>query len=370
MRPLYDKAQEAKIDGPGDGHAGLWFDKFCDRWSPAWSLSQGTAQRDGRPKEGRARDDQRNPKEDWIRTVTRNRVGSQELLQEAASRIRRLVRAHRGRVRAFRTEGRFITGIGRSHPVENGFAWHPTLGVPYLPGSSVKGLLRAWARAQEEEGSLEQLFGPKASVHRVGSLVLLDAIPVEPVNLEADVMTPHYAGWTEQDPPGDWKSPVPVPFLTTAAENAFLFAVLPRVPGAEGQIDQVMEWLEEALCFAGAGAKTAVGYGRFVPAPDVDARLEKAEAEARAERERMQLASTPAGRWQLELRAKTEDEVYEAAKRIEQSEGEEDRRALAEALGALGYLNAWCKGKPLSRCRPGSGKLKELGRKYRELLPG
>ena len=30
-------------------------------------------------------------------------------------------------------------------------------------------------------------------------------------------MTPHFAGWTEQGPPGDWLSPTPIPFLTTAA---------------------------------------------------------------------------------------------------------------------------------------------------------
>jgi CRISPR-associated protein Cmr6 len=28
--------------------------------------------------------------------------------------------------------------------VENGFLWHPTLGVPYLPGAAVKGLVRAY----------------------------------------------------------------------------------------------------------------------------------------------------------------------------------------------------------------------------------
>jgi len=39
------------------------------------------------------------------------------------------------------------TGIGREHPTENGFAFLDPYGLPYLPGSSVKGVLR---RAAEE----------------------------------------------------------------------------------------------------------------------------------------------------------------------------------------------------------------------------
>jgi CRISPR-associated protein Cmr6 len=37
--------------------------------------------------------------------------------------------------------------LGNPHPVEKGFLWHPTLGTPSLPGSGVKGLVRAWVEA-------------------------------------------------------------------------------------------------------------------------------------------------------------------------------------------------------------------------------
>ena len=36
----------------------------------------------------------------------------------------------------------FMTGIGMEHPVENGFAFLNPYGLPYLPGASVKGVLR------------------------------------------------------------------------------------------------------------------------------------------------------------------------------------------------------------------------------------
>ncbi len=41
----------------------------------------------------------------------------------------------------------FVTGMGMEHPLENGFAFLDPYGVPYLPGSSVKGVVR---RAAEE----------------------------------------------------------------------------------------------------------------------------------------------------------------------------------------------------------------------------
>lgn len=39
----------------------------------------------------------------------------------------------------------FMTGIGNEHPLENGFAFLNPYGLPYLPGSSIKGVLRAAA---------------------------------------------------------------------------------------------------------------------------------------------------------------------------------------------------------------------------------
>lgn len=45
------------------------------------------------------------------------------------------------------SESPFMTGIGMEHPLENGFAFLNPYGLPYLPGSGVKGVLR---RAAEE----------------------------------------------------------------------------------------------------------------------------------------------------------------------------------------------------------------------------
>ncbi len=247
--PLYRNASSSLPGRVAEGHAGLWFDKFCNTWEQrrdSWSMSG---------------DGQRNSKLEWIRTLTRGAVGSKDQIEESALRMMRLVEGRDGTWAVFTAESRFVTGLGRSHPVENGFAWHPTLGAPYLPGSSIKGMVGAWAK---EEGVTKEvadrLFGTSG---QVGTACILDAIPIEPVGLEADVMTPHYAGWSEECPPGDWRSPTPIPFLVTAAGTSFLFGVMPRGGETKADMEMVEKWLREALEWAGAGAKTAVGYGRF-----------------------------------------------------------------------------------------------------------
>ncbi len=271
--PLYDSASSGPPKRGSGGHAGLWFDKFCDKWTiegDSWSMSS-----DGR----------RNSKLDWIRTLTGGTVGSNAQIEEAAHRTIRLVEGRGGKCMIHIAESRFVTGLGRSHPVENGFAWHPTLGTPYLPGSSVKGMARAWATQDGGPGSnpepVNRLFGEPG---RAGEVCFLDAIPTEPVQLEADVMTPHYAGWTREDPPGDWCSPTPIPFLVTAAHTSFLFSVMPRCATAKADTETAMKWIREALEWAGAGAKTAVGYGRFAPDSAKTDELKKLLAEADRQR--------------------------------------------------------------------------------------
>lgn len=264
MRPLHAGARDARL-APG-GNAGLWYDKFCDCWLPNFEgLAAPTT------------DDPAGGKLRWIREMTGRPVGERRLLQEHHERVRGLAGARGSGVYAV-TAGRFVSGLGRSHPVENGFAWHHALGTPYLPGSSIKGAVRTWAAiwAEANGSDIERIFGPRGDrpTPSSGSVVFLDALPVEPVTLEADVMTPHYGPWYQSgETPGDWYSPVPIPFLAVAPGQTFRAALLPRRPGeAADRHDcaQAVGWLREALDVIGAGAKTNVGYGRFRTADGPD----------------------------------------------------------------------------------------------------
>lgn len=262
-------------------NAGLWYDKFFDRWNEAF---------DGLLKDA---ENAKDAKANWVQQACRT-SGDASALQEHQQRLAALVDTHQGQVKLFRTDGRFVTGLGREHPVENGFAWHHTLGVPYLPASSVKGVLRAWAResgAKEED--IRRIFGSdNAKRPHVGSVAILDALPIAAVQLDADVMTPHYAPYyqdeTNETAPADWHNPTPIPFLTVASGQTFAFAVLPRrARDAQDQADchTVLDWLKNALIWLGAGAKTNVGYGRFA----YDQRATEAASEdAQTRREQQQ----------------------------------------------------------------------------------
>ncbi|NNJ85013.1 MAG: type III-B CRISPR module RAMP protein Cmr6 [Gammaproteobacteria bacterium] len=285
--PLYCDASPGLSKAPTDGHAGLWYERFFDRYREDWSLWD-------------------NSKQDWIATVagddTKGRAcgSSENTLTAAADRQRELIRALGGEPRCFKTEWRFVTGLGLPHPVENGFLWHPTLGVPYLPGATVKGLVRSWVEVWDKLDEDDKLnekarrarlkfwFGSEgkepeyAENFMTGGFIFFDALPVTPPCLVADVMTPHMGKWYAQgsdigniaaEPekvPADWHDPVPVPFLVVR-DASFLFGIAPR-PHPDPVVRQrmvdelpdVLDALKNALDWLGAGAKTAVGYGRFV----------------------------------------------------------------------------------------------------------
>ncbi len=390
QRPLYRAAVGNPRKLKADGHAGLWFDKFCNRWR----IDNGTWTMSSRGKGA-------NPKLQWIKTVTGRYIGNPEQIEECVFRLLQLIDRRGGRSAVFTTESRFVTGLGRSHPAENGFVWHPTLGTPCLPGSSVKGLVRSWAKAEalhradseaphradseaahhrdpETRETWERLFGTPEGR---GSVCFLDAVPVAPVKLEADVMTPHFAGWSAGDPPGDWRSPTPIPLLTTAAETPFLAGFIPCGQVENGDLDILAGWLRSALEWAGAGAKTAVGYGRFrrdqERTDEWTRRLRRLRDELRRrrrERERREAAKTPEGRWRMEIEGRPESEILELVRiHLERDplEDAEERTAFAKAVLETGFVESWYRGRKHSpQTLVGKKKLKQRARLVRRVLPG
>jgi CRISPR-associated protein Cmr6 len=200
-----------------------------------------------------------------------------------------MVRAMGGQSLPFRTSWRFVSGLGMNHVLETGFVWHHTLSVPYLPGSAVKGLIRAWidpASGWAEVGpdpgdrsriaeDIARLFG--APERGVGSIVVFDALPVKPPSVELDIMNVHHKRYYQGggDPPSDYEDPSIIYFLTVATGQEFEFAFAPRsrpqerIPAqADVDVKRAFALLAEALAVLGAGAKTASGYGRFEPVPD------------------------------------------------------------------------------------------------------
>jgi CRISPR type III-B/RAMP module RAMP protein Cmr6 len=175
---------------------------------------------------------------------------------------------------------RIAVGLGNESVYENGFTFHPTYGIPYLPGTSLKGMTRHWAVANGKDKKLiEQIFGnenrPDIKTKDIcqGRIIFFDAYPIELKRsmLQPDIMNNHYPDYYEgKKPPADWLSPRPIFFLTMKdVEFRFLLGVIQRPASKEEELDShtlintAKEWLENALFESGIGAKTAVGYGRM-----------------------------------------------------------------------------------------------------------
>lgn len=174
------------------------------------------------------------------------------------------------RLWTMRCTGRFVVGLGDASVRETGLRLLRPWGLPYIPGSALKGVAAKAAHARGGDWAAPAQPGDKAGVHHralfgdveaAGKVVFHDAwwipsgsdLPVVP-----DVMTPHhkiyYGG---KGAPLDSDSPTPVSFLT--AHGEYLLALT----GPRGWVDLALELLREALELDGVGGKTAAGHGRF-----------------------------------------------------------------------------------------------------------
>ncbi|HLJ54446.1 MAG TPA: type III-B CRISPR module RAMP protein Cmr6 [Chthonomonadaceae bacterium] len=203
------------------------------------------------------------------------------------------------------TAGSLAVGLGNASPLENGLSIHHTYGMPALPGSSIKGVLR---RAAERGGikssspEFGALFGvpppraaraaadgdpepvsageseavrgtPARKGGSAGAAIFWDAW-FDPHSFDRDpkvgpfhrdVITVHHQKYygsrgAGENWPTDFDNPVPVPFLVVPPGAKFLFAV--ECPAPEWRA-LVWEMLVYALTEFGLGGKTNAGYGRF-----------------------------------------------------------------------------------------------------------
>lgn len=189
---------------------------------------------------------------------------------------------------------RLIIGLGASHPQETSMTLHHTYGIPYIPGSAVKGITRHWivlkfaddiARETKEdfEKVIDKISSAIESDNNInrqideinfkdildifgtqkheGKIIFFDAYPIENIKLKTDIMNPHYPDYyTQKEPPTDWQSPRPIKFLTIDSNTKFQF----YIAGKDKELlDKTKKLLIEALKNYGIGAKTSLGYGIF-----------------------------------------------------------------------------------------------------------
>ena len=230
-----------------------------------------------------------------------------------------------------RFASRLLVGSGTPSATEVGLTLHHTWGVPFIPGSALKGLLNHYvdavygpdpgsgaenderkkyrgvewrgARIVKSSGEIHgALFGRpdtswteeeqrERSAASRGFVVFHDALLVSSSvrrkgTFARDVLTPHQGAYygasgTARPWPNDYEDPVPVSFLTVRPGAEFLVAL----SGPKAWTALALELLQKALEEWGVGAKTVAGYGRAAPDRwkveiDPDAREREEEAAA------------------------------------------------------------------------------------------
>jgi CRISPR-associated protein Cmr6 len=207
------------------------------------------------------------------------------------------------RIRLITTYPGLICGTGYRHETKTaeeisiGFHFDHTTGLPVVPGSSVKGIIRSvfpqrFQPSTTEHTSIKDAKARfvlktlgKLGVHTeeaklsfvdeleknlfegIGSTgkkdVFLDAVIVAPDTsrkvIGIDTLTPHDTNQT--------KDPKPLPFIKVlpGVLYEFTFRLHPTtISGVEISATNKWNLLQEILLLTGVGAKTKVGYGRLV----------------------------------------------------------------------------------------------------------
>jgi CRISPR-associated protein Cmr6 len=159
--------------------------------------------------------------------------------------------------------GRFVTGLGAEGVFDINIRLHHTYGVPFVPGTGLKGALRAYMEhSLDHTEAAAFLFGTTESA---GFARVFDAwwVPgsAPSCGLALDVISmhhPEYYGGSGRKAPTDFEQPTPVHFLT--AQGKFLFVLEAPTQEWGAYLENL---LPDALASSGVGAKKTSGYGRF-----------------------------------------------------------------------------------------------------------
>ncbi len=172
------------------------------------------------------------------------------------------------------TDERLIIGLGGACVYETSLTLHHIYGVPYIPGSAIKGSFRSYLIEKRfnnnekdamDEGWFKKIFGNEENQ---GKVIFFDAFPIGDLKIFKDIINPHYQDYYSDDKnkvyPTDDQSPVPIPFLVVKGKFKFVFGVKEDFKVEDKEVLKfVKEELQNSLKEFGIGAKTAVGYGYF-----------------------------------------------------------------------------------------------------------
>jgi len=230
-------------------HAGLWIDKYLSK-----QLPKGDAVNEETPYQQLVKE---------VTTIIEEPPSYDPFFKRWQAGLE-LAGAH---TREAEVQGRLAVGLGAESVIETAITLHRTYGVPYIPGSALKGLAAAFARqrlSNWDKGSraYQTMFGTTDSA---GFMTFYDALYIpgsgkQGQALYPDVITVHHQSYYQNQnvAPADWDNPNPVSFLS--ATGRYLVAL---AGPDEAWLEAAFDILGSALSEVGVGAKTSSGYGRL-----------------------------------------------------------------------------------------------------------
>ena len=204
-----------------------------------------------------------------------------------------------GRITHFKmqTSSRLIIGLGSASVLETGLTLHHTYGIPYIPGSALKGLAAHYChkvlgadcdkfRMGEWDPKKDMQVGRNGKYYEIlfgniqgknddesasaGFITFHDAF-MNPGcltnSLRLDIMTPHHKEYYDnaKAAPTDFDDPTPISYLSVDKDCEFTFYLTCCDSSEEGGkwLDIAKKTLRKALGNWGIGGKTSSGYGRM-----------------------------------------------------------------------------------------------------------
>lgn len=184
-----------------------------------------------------------------------------------------------------KTDWRLAVGLGNESVYETSMTLHHIYGIPYIPGSAIKGATRNWVimkfyKQIEEKALLDKgfcnIFGsPKEGItgEHKGGIIFFDSFPINIPTVEPDIINSHYNPYyTDNKPPADYYDPN-INFFLTVTNTSFKFFIgvknMDNRNISDGKfkdkniLSATEELVRNMLLEHGLGAKTAVGYGYF-----------------------------------------------------------------------------------------------------------
>ena len=276
-------------------------------------------------------------------------------------------------------EGRLAINLADSLIQNAGISLDRLFGLPFIPGSAVKGVSRHAALEELREAPTEKkqalfdlfraVFGTADTdfkngdmrsyrsmlgtreENQKGAIAWLPAYPINRARIVVDLTNVHYPDYYRsgriEDLSKERPQPNPFPSVETGAQFAFCL-VLNGLNENLALLSQAERWLNTALTVRGLGAKTACGYGWFSIRPEVLENLKEAErkeaavvaqavanATAAAERlkaEEERLQSMDPVQRESEALLKLTDEVFAHLAKELASKPEVQQRAFIELL--------------------------------------